>query len=64
MKEGDKARSKSTQFTGIIGGTQTRIKHGAAVIERVLIKAAPGSRVWVNVDDVEVIETNALAESP
>lgn len=55
MKEGDKARSKSTQFTGTIGGTQTRIVNGKVVIERVLIKAAPGSRVWVNVDDVEVI---------
>lgn len=55
MKEGNKARSKSTQFTGVIGGTQSRWVNGKQVIERVLIKAAPGSRVWVNTDDVEVI---------
>lgn len=55
MKEGDKVRSKSTQFTGIIGGTQTRIVDHKPVIERVLIKAAPGSRMWVNADDVELI---------
>jgi len=60
MKEGDKARSKSTQFTGIIGGTQTRLVGGKPVIERVLIKAAPGSRMWVNADDVEVIETTEV----
>lgn len=55
VKEGDRVRSKSTQFTGIIAGLQTRIVDGATIIERVLIKAAPGSRVWVNVDDVELV---------
>jgi hypothetical protein len=55
MKEGDRARSKSTQYTGTIGGTQTRLVDGKPVIERVLIKAAPGSRMWVNADDVEVV---------
>jgi hypothetical protein len=56
MKEGDRARSKSTQFTGVIAGMQTRMVDGKVVIERVLIKAAPGSRMWLNADDVEVIE--------
>ena len=56
MKEGDTARSKSTQYTGTISGTQTRLVDGKLVIERVLLKAAPGSRIWVNADDVEVIE--------
>lgn len=57
MKEGDKARSKSTQFTGVIAGLQARRLDGKEVIERVLIKAAAGSRVWVHVDDVELIAT-------
>jgi hypothetical protein len=55
VKEGDRARSKSTQFTGIIAGMQTRVVDHKPLIERVLIKAAPGSRVWFIADDVEVI---------
>lgn len=63
MKEGDKARSKSTQFTGVIAGLQTRVVDHKPKIERVLLKAAPGSRMWVNADDVEVI-TASEGESP
>jgi hypothetical protein len=62
VKEGDRARSKSTQYTGIIAGMQTRVVDHKAIIERVLIKAAPGSRMWINADDVEVI-TTASGES-
>ena len=63
MKEGDKARSKRTQYEGTIAGFQTRLVDGKAVIERVLLKAAPGSRLWLNVDEVELVADTA-GESP
>lgn len=63
MKEGDLARSKRTQYTGTIAGFQTRMVNGKAVIERVLLKAAPGSRLWLNVEDVELVP-DSKGESP
>lgn len=55
MKEGDLARSKRTQYTGTIAGFQTRLVDGKPIIQRVLLKAAPGSRLWLNVEDVELV---------
>lgn len=59
MKEGDKVRSKITQFIGTVGGTETRIVDGKTTT-RVLVIAEhrPGARMWCDVADLELIETN------